>query len=100
MFELDYCIPGQISPEKVAEIFSCAITEKLFDLDLSNLVCGYIWRILTSSSNLGLDLQIIGQLRPLKGQILGFFALFGPVLEKGRAYDLKDHKYKAYICPL
>ena len=59
-----------------------------------------IWKILKSSSNLGLRLQIIGQWRPLRGQILGFYALFGPVLEKGMVYDLKDHKYKAYICLL
>ena len=28
------------------------------------------------------------------------FGLFGPVLEKGRAQDVKDHKYEAYICLL
>ena len=27
--------------------------------------------------------------------VLGFFAHFGPVLEKGRAHDVKVHKYNA-----
>ena len=47
-----------------------------------------------------LDLQFQGHCWPLKGQILGIFSHFGPVL----IYRKLDHPmggiYNTYICPL
>ena len=110
VFHITYCISrqsrGYLGISTVApspqRFFSCTISEQLFDITFSNLVCGYILRILTSSLNLGLGLQIICQWRPLNCQIWGFLTHFGPVLEKRRAHDLNDHKYDTYmyICPL
>ena len=37
--------------------------------------------------------------RPLKGQNLGFWVYFGPVLNFKKADGLKYHTYDAYICP-
>ena len=75
-----------------------AIIQKLFHLALSNLVCGYTWRILTSSSNLGLGLQIIGQWRPLQAQILGFLHFLGQFWTKeGHMISMIIHIMYIYV---
>ena len=69
-------------------------------LELSNLVCGYIWPMPRTLLFCDLDLQSHGHWWLLKGQILDIFSLFGPVL----LYRMSDHPmagiYNTYICPL
>ena len=67
--------------------FLNAITSKVFKLDLPNSVCGYIWAIPQTLLFSDLDLQFIGHLWPLKGQILAIFSHFGSVL----TYRKLDH---------
>ena len=74
--------------------------EKLFYLGPLNWVCGYIWRVLTSSSNLSLGIQLIGHWKSLRGLILGLLTYSDPVLEYRRADSLKVDIHNAYICPL
>ena len=66
-------------------------------LDLSNLVCGYIWAMPQTLLFCDLDLQFQGHWWALKGPILAIFSNFGPVL----IYRNLDHpmadKYNIYI---
>ena len=54
--------------------------KRIFWLDLSNLVCGYIWAMSPTLLFCDLDLQFQGHWWPLKDQILAIFSHFGPVL--------------------
>ena len=56
-------------------------------LDLSYLVCGYIWAMPRTLLFCDLDLQFQGHWWPHKGQILAIFSHFGPVL----IYRKLDH---------
>ena len=81
--------------------FLCrAITQKLFILGLSNLVCGFIWGRTPCLLFCSLGLPEIGQWRPLKGPNLGVWVYFGPVFHYKKADGLGYHIYDAYICPL
>ena len=72
----------------------------LLHVDLSNLVCGYIWAMPRMLLFCDLDLQFPGHWWSLKGQILAIFSHFGPVL----IYRKSDHPmagiYNTYICTL
>ena len=88
-FSTSYCIPDEsqgylgfsmVTPPPQRFPFGRDNLKFLAGLDLSNLVCGYIWAIPRTLLFCDLDLQFQGHWWPLKGRILAIFSHFGPVL--------------------
>ena len=102
IFSLDYCMLGKsrgylgFSKRFVLD----AVTQKIFHLAFSNLVCGYIGGRTWNKSFVALAFKKWANEGHFKVEIWVLDTFWPSSEKKGRAHDLKDHKYDAHKCLL